>query len=752
MAVEAICPICGAVFSLRDDMQGKKVRCTKCEHAFTVGGEAKAKEREEKQGVQTKAGTGPKKSSREDDDDERSTSRKAKAARRGRDDDDDDDDAPRGRAKSRRGRDDDDDDDDGKKKAKRAYHDDDDDEEENRSKKLKDQVKPKRAGGGGSSMTPILIAGGALLALLLICGGVGWVIYAIIHKTEEVVADVQDNVNKGFQQGGNPGGGWPGQPNPNKFASVDDAVAGLKSAQAGERVEAARWLVQAKVDAGKQKEVGRALEPLLTDPNNDVRYTGMQALAAWATQDSVPDLARALDNEKADGFQNDGLKAAMMALGRLKDARGGDAVARFLPNFFCREDAARALQQMGPAAEKAVLKYYNHKDGGVREKARVLVQGYRTKDAAIIAQCVEDVTQSTERDTRRDAARWLKTARVDPQQQKAVSAALGAAVNDTDNEVAEAALDALDTWATAENVPALIKLVEDPTNGGRQDNMRRKAMATLGRLKAATAAAAIAARLPNGGDRAAAASALIAIGPPARDAVMTYATHQDQGVRNEAARILRSLGADTSGLRMVQALADLKSNEGNRRNEAAKALAATKVDPKQQPEVAKALEEAADNTNDLFAQVEVIKALGVWGTKDSGAVLVKIFETPNVHPLVKNAAVDALIKLKDERAVKPLAAKLLNPGERGNASKALIAFGPEHGSAIENEVAAGLFAIPNDTGLKKECAKILGAVGTKASVAQLEKAAKTALASKPQQKDVAQACEDAIAAINARPN
>ena len=58
MAVEALCPICGAVFSLKEEMQGKKVRCTKCEHVFTVGGEskAKAKEREDKEtGVKTKA-------------------------------------------------------------------------------------------------------------------------------------------------------------------------------------------------------------------------------------------------------------------------------------------------------------------------------------------------------------------------------------------------------------------------------------------------------------------------------------------------------------------------------------------------------------------------------------------------------------------------------------------------------------------------------------------------------------------------
>src|SRR6266446_4747046 len=110
MAVEALCPICGATFSLRDDMAGKKVRCTKCEQVFTVGGEAKAKPAAEKVSVQPRPAAPAKKSAPARDDDEVSTAKKNRvAAKRGRDDDDEDD-KPRAKASSRRGKNDDDDD------------------------------------------------------------------------------------------------------------------------------------------------------------------------------------------------------------------------------------------------------------------------------------------------------------------------------------------------------------------------------------------------------------------------------------------------------------------------------------------------------------------------------------------------------------------------------------------------------------------------------------------------------------------
>src|SRR5947209_504171 len=104
MAVEALCPTCGAVFNLSEEYAGKKMRCKKCEHVFTVAG-AKGRPREDDEAVQPDRGAVSSKRSTRDDDDR--ASRKA-VAKRGRDDDDDD----RPRKRPARGRDDDDDEDD----------------------------------------------------------------------------------------------------------------------------------------------------------------------------------------------------------------------------------------------------------------------------------------------------------------------------------------------------------------------------------------------------------------------------------------------------------------------------------------------------------------------------------------------------------------------------------------------------------------------------------------------------------------
>src|SRR5205807_5738109 len=78
----------------------------------------------------------------------------------------------------------------------------------------------------------------------------------------------------------------------------------------------------------------------------------------------------------------------------------------------------------------------------------------------------------------------------------------------------------------------------------------------------------------------------------------------------------------------------------------------------------------------------------------------------------KNAAVTAMKALKDDRVVKPLAAQLLVPAERGNATRHLIDLGPDFGTTIEAEVKAGLGG--NDKDLIVDCCKILGEVGTRA--------------------------------------
>ncbi len=69
MAVEALCPTCGAVFNLSDEYVGKKVRCKKCEHAFTVAG-PRGRQRDDDEAVQSdRAAIGSKRSSRDEDDD-----------------------------------------------------------------------------------------------------------------------------------------------------------------------------------------------------------------------------------------------------------------------------------------------------------------------------------------------------------------------------------------------------------------------------------------------------------------------------------------------------------------------------------------------------------------------------------------------------------------------------------------------------------------------------------------------------------
>src|SRR5262245_58687660 len=44
MPKEILCPICGAAYNLAEEQLGKKVRCRKCEHAFTAGGEQRRRE------------------------------------------------------------------------------------------------------------------------------------------------------------------------------------------------------------------------------------------------------------------------------------------------------------------------------------------------------------------------------------------------------------------------------------------------------------------------------------------------------------------------------------------------------------------------------------------------------------------------------------------------------------------------------------------------------------------------------------
>jgi HEAT repeat protein len=102
-----------------------------------------------------------------------------------------------------------------------------------------------------------------------------------------------------------------------------------------------------------------AVPPLVNDADHFTRLWAIEALGVWGTKDAVPSLLKAMKDKESRGD-------AMKALGRLKDERAAEPIAERLEEFFDQHEAAEALKQMGPVAEKAVLARLNHHDLHVR--------------------------------------------------------------------------------------------------------------------------------------------------------------------------------------------------------------------------------------------------------------------------------------------------------------------------------------------------------------------------------------------------
>src|SRR5262249_8991802 len=143
---------------------------------------------------------------------------------------------------------------------------------------------------------------------------------------------------------------------------VAQAVEELKSGNAARKYAAGTWLEKAPVEEALQRDVTKALEPLLTDSNAQVRASAMGAFKGWATKDNVPGLIAVLTHH--DPIMR---RLALEALGRLKDERAVVPVALRLADFSDRQTASDTLKAMGSMAEhKDVIKGLYNPDPGVR--------------------------------------------------------------------------------------------------------------------------------------------------------------------------------------------------------------------------------------------------------------------------------------------------------------------------------------------------------------------------------------------------
>ncbi len=162
------------------------------------------------------------------------------------------------------------------------------------------------------------------------------------------------------------------------------------------------------------------------------------------------------------------------------------------------------------------------------------------------------------------------------------------------------------------------------------------------------------------------------------------------------------------------ALEDLKSTDRHRRAWALRQLAELKPNERR-AEVAKALEALLDD-NDGFIRKDAVKGLEVWGTKENVPALLK--QLTHNDSFFRGDVIELLGKMKDERAVEPVAARLTEFFDRGNASKALHDMGPMAEKTLHR------YLSHPDGGVRHEACKILKGIGTRASAQILQQAAR----------------------------
>jgi HEAT repeats len=171
--------------------------------------------------------------------------------------------------------------------------------------------------------------------------------------------------------------------------------------------DAAEKLAQAYPDEHRRAEVARALEQATTSWDVFTRQHAATALAKWATPDSVPALIKLL-SDHIPGCRAE----AMNGLAALKDERGAAAVAQRLTDYADRAPAQKALEAMGPAAEKPVLPLLTHTDRLVRHDACNVLKAIGTKESVPGLEKV--VQQDKDRQVKQAAQDALKAIQARP--------------------------------------------------------------------------------------------------------------------------------------------------------------------------------------------------------------------------------------------------------------------------------------------------------------------------------------------------
>jgi hypothetical protein len=290
---------------------------------------------------------------------------------------------------------------------------------------------------------------------------------------------------------------------------------------------------------------------------------------------------------------------------------------------------------------------------------------------------------------RAQAILWL--ARADPQDSSRgrVTAALeplvveGDVRGDLDPDLV---LRAYLHWANQDNVPAMIRMVEDHALPGWDNKKTAQVMAALGKLQDKRAADALARKLSDPQLHDQAVDALKVLGPGAEGAVLDSLFVDDPDTQARANELLADYGT-TPALMIAEARRCLLSNDPEARQGAAAWLAENPPeDDAAKAQVAGAL---SGLLGDLSPQVNgvALRALKLWATPDSLPSLLayagRVEKATDKQAAANNSLLmDVLAQFPDESAADAIALRLKDPGRRDKAAQALLKLGPVATGAV----------------------------------------------------------------------
>ncbi len=366
--------------------------------------------------------------------------------------------------------------------------------------------------------------------------------------------------SEGGAVGGLTLGGLPGMP--------QDLAGALKNLQSPEPLFlrfGIEWLAKAPVDETQKPAVEKALTDLIAKHKN-TREAGMAvtAVARWGTPASVPMLIQLVEGGDLLNRDKDPhyyvRHPAILTLGKLKDPRALLPIARLIPDENYGEAAGKALAEMGPVAEKAVLPYMNYPNRETAAIARGVLESYKTQPEVLVAQCLADLGDKNAHRKHLAAQALGKVQPIDAFRKRVVAALLTLAKSPPPEQALE--LDgtefciALGVWATKDDLPALIRLMED-----EELNLQAAGIDMLAKIPDEKSATAIAQYLGEVGVRGMKArKALEGMGAVAELPVFDcLGAEKAERVRIAACQVLAVIGTRNSLLVLAKLSQDMKA-------------------------------------------------------------------------------------------------------------------------------------------------------------------------------------------------